>query len=86
MLRTCACCVRQQCMYSSKTHVAVCHARRVMVICSPLSGFLALWSSHCRAKHRPHGDDSADPYYQNLLYSVARGSHHDLPLLTTGTG
>ena len=27
-----------------------CHARRMLVICSPLSGFLALWGSHCRAK------------------------------------
>ena len=49
------------------------HARRMLVIRSPLSGFLALWSSHCRAKNRPHGHDSADPDYHNLLFSVARG-------------
>ena len=42
------------------------------MICSPPSGFLALWSSHCRAKNRPHVDDSADPDYQHLLLSVAR--------------
>ena len=33
------------------------HARRMLVMCSPLSGFLALWSSHCRANNRPHGDE-----------------------------
>ena len=30
----------------------VVHAGRIMVICSPLSGFLALWSSHCQVKNR----------------------------------
>ena len=40
------------------------HARQMMVICSPLSHFLALWSSHCQVKNRPHGDDSDDPDYQ----------------------
>ena len=49
------------------------HARGMMVICSPLSYFLALWSSHCQVKNRPHGGDSADPYNQNLLFSVTRG-------------
>ena len=45
----------------------VCHPRatRMMVICSPLSGFLVLWSSHCRAKNRAARDDSADPFYQH---------------------
>ena len=37
------------------------------------SDFLALWSSHCQVKNRPHGADSADPDYQYLLFSVARG-------------
>ena len=46
----------------------------MLVIRSPLSGFLALWSSHCRAKNRPDRDDSADPDYHNLLFSVARES------------
>ena len=45
-----------------------------MVISSPLSDFLALWSSHCQVKIRHHGDDSADPDYQNLMFSVARGN------------
>ena len=46
----------------------------MMVISSPLSDFLALWSSHGQVKNRPRGADSADPYYQILLLSVARGS------------
>ena len=45
-----------------------------MVISSPLSDFLALWSSHCQVNNRPHEADSADPDYQNLLFYVARGN------------
>ena len=44
----------------------------MMVIRSTLSDSLALWSSHCQVNN--HGDDSADPYYQKLLFSVARGT------------
>ena len=57
------------------------HARRMVVICSPLGEFLAMWSSHCQVKNRPHGDDSADPDYQSLLFSVARGSNTLCPAL-----
>ena len=46
----------------------------MVAIRSPLSDFLALWSSHCQVKHRPHGADSADPHCHFLLLSVARGS------------
>ena len=51
----------------------IIHEQQMMVISSPLSDFLALWSSHCQVQNRPPGADSADPYYQNLLFSVARG-------------
>ena len=53
------------------------HAQQMMVICSPLSGFLALWSSHCQVKIVPMGQIVNRPpnhlYYQKLLFSVARG-------------
>ena len=54
-------------------HLHNSHVQQIMVISSPLSDFLALWSSHCQVKNLPHGADSADPYYQILLFSVARG-------------
>ena len=60
------------------------HARRMMVICSPLSDFLALWSSYSQSsENRPHGDDPDDPDYQKSLFSVARGSFlgHALKLM-----
>ena len=50
------------------------HAQQMMVIRSPLSNVLPLWSSHCQVNDRPHGADAADPYYQTLLFSVARGA------------
>ena len=50
------------------------HEQQSMVISSPLSDFLALWSSHCHVQNRPNGADSADPYYNFWLFSVARGS------------
>ena len=53
--------------------IRCCHEQQMMVIRSPLRDFLALWSSHCQVKNRHHGDDSADPHYQKLLFSVARG-------------
>ena len=40
------------------------HEQQMMVIRSPLSDFLALWSLHWQVKNRPQGADSADPYYQ----------------------
>ena len=43
------------------------HVQRMMAIRSPLSDFLAPWSSHCQVKNRPDRADSADPYYQTLL-------------------
>ena len=43
------------------------HEQQMMVISSPLGDCLALWSSHCQVNNRPHGGDSADPYYQTLL-------------------
>ena len=60
------------------------HEQQMMVISSPLSDFVALWSSHCQVKNRPHGADSADPYYHFLLFSVARGVANN-PLLSTLT-
>ena len=50
------------------------HEQQMMVISSPLSEFRALWSSHCQVKNRPHAADSADPCYNFLLFSVARGA------------
>ena len=50
------------------------HEQQMMVISSPLSDFLALWSSHCQVRNRPHAADSADPYYQYFLFFVARGT------------
>ena len=46
------------------------HEQQMMVIRSPLSDFLARWSSQCQVKDEA---DSADSYYQKLLFSVARG-------------
>ena len=54
-------------------HLHNSHVQQIMVISSPMSDFLALWSSHCQVKNRPHEADSADPYYQKSLFSVARG-------------
>ena len=54
---------RQFVPLSRRTHLRP-RATDALVICPPLSGFLALWSSHCRANNRPDRDDSADPYYK----------------------
>ena len=60
------------------------HARRMLAICSPTERFSGTVELTLPSKQScPHGDDSADPYYQNLLFSVARGGRF---LLGAGVG
>ena len=53
---------------ANSTSAGINHARRIMVLCSSLSDFLELWSSHCQVKDRHYGDDSND----SLLRSCTR--------------
>ena len=79
----CACARRRDERIGLNSHVsrsAISHARQTAGIRMARTARLALWRSHCQAGI---GLQRPIPYYQNVLFSVARGS---IDLLDFGCG